>query len=1817
MTLSLTPDEYMTDLAPSRVAAPVGPRPRKQLLVYNKPLGQSDQIAAPVDELRTSGAYRRRSFAADAESAPVSAVTTPPLRKIPPEGGERPDGAPYQPGPLDPGYKFIPSQIVTAPGDAPQLAHGQGKKQLSPDDYMNGVPPQPSRAHSSNSSGVKIEFQPASSDWSISRAPEMRDAFYNLTGRALPVRVVGQGGVHNRFGYDHRNSMDVGLHPDSEDGQKLIGYLRQANIPFLAFRSAIPGVATGPHIHVGYASHRTSTSYPVGSTLQQSDIDRHMAGQDVSPAPLSSLPSPDAYMSDAAPGPRTSSKVVEDVDFSAEDKAQAASPSLPQIALDERVLTPYLMEKGTKINVSHGEPLDPAKQYRVTLPVNQDDTSESLQLKGLYHVARSLGMDQAQAQVAAQDAYSHGAHQSFIAGTDTPISDEDLAKYKKQGSTSFDFENPEAIKIYNWYIERGLSGPGQGLTANEMRNQRQLWKEIKDSPFKQGLVRGLGGVDAALGNAVSLAGMPHSDEFVKDAKRGERFASQVEAESPDQSFTAGLKRGAGAAIPQTAELLSLSKTRVPLALAGALEHLDEGAVPALKGAAQGEAMQLGMGATSKLLPPGVAGALSNAAIWTGAPALQAINQGKNPGEAIGEALPLGAMAGMGHDLGGEDARPARIDLRGKVGPLEGVDQLQFVQEGLKPATEIPFDPRKPVEPQLKAAHDKAAQYGLIVSEPFEWTVQPEGQEPVKVSGVTVARTPEEAASVAARIVAARAQTPFNDAEVGRALGYSEPDIAEFYRANNKGEVPPRVPLSPDEYMGQTPKVEPGVPPVPETSPGPFSADGSKFDVKPRPRFRSPKYDPTFTLEVRDESGQVHQVTPYQIAEAQAKVLRSGDADPASFFTAAMRGGESYLAHVDDVVWPGANSDPVADAQVEALKPHVANDAPALPVETVPTASYGSRNKLVDETSAQAARDALKAMLDPTRLHDITDLASALPHLAKIGAFHIEAGARNFASFSAKMLEDVGEDIRPYLKEVYGAAHELYSRSAGDNSNPALREAFRGNVDNERLLVKAAITRAGSLEKLMEEADQLRADWSRVRVDRPAPDASAAISALPHYATIGAFHLEAGSRKFTDWAAKMIEDVGPDVGPYIREVYALSHTLLGEPVPEDAPTVDIKKPRTPLLRTGVELYRAGILASGKLLLHKAASDVTFQVLEEMKRAPAVVIDMAVASRTGVRSVAAPSLRAMARSGYDAATHGMSTAARIKEGATPEQLARYGARELNSGSRIVDAYVNYTYRAYGATDAVMRAYAMRRSLEAQGRVWAINEARNGKILHADIGARSQELANNPTAEMQSQAVQDSIFATLANENAVSTARGGLRKKLQTSATGRVLDAAADVAMPFVRTSTNIAARTVEYSPAGMLKAGFEATAAIRRKAFTEQEQKAFSETFGRSVTGTTLMLLGYALAQKGYATGASDDDSGQARLNEATGRQANALFNPATKTWHSVAGIGPAGTLLAMGATIYQDTHGEKPSLLRGSVDAGEIVFNRSPLGRALELPTSRGDAERALGRKLGSFVPQPVADLATLTDSHERDARGFTGPILSRIPGARESLPVKMDALGHEKEFRRSQVLDPTHTTSDKTDDELMAQLVEIGKGFGGSKQRPYERTPDFVERQKREGQLIETVWRDAVKTDTFQKAAADDAERRKMLARLATFARQQLSDEVPADFIRHNAQVEVEVLRRELSLDSFRTRTPSAIERANSRQDAPDDVSDRHFSLTRRDRASLKTFVASYMAPAMLKRDDERTPAEARQDFKELLDGLDEALNEEVQAKYETNREKK
>jgi hypothetical protein len=94
-------------------------------------------------------------------------------------------------------------------------------------------------------------------EWSLTQLVGQIGTFFaERFRRALPVSALGQTPAHDRLGFDHRNALDVAVHPDSPEGQALIAWLRARGVSFLAFRGRVAGEATGAHVHVGDPSPR-------------------------------------------------------------------------------------------------------------------------------------------------------------------------------------------------------------------------------------------------------------------------------------------------------------------------------------------------------------------------------------------------------------------------------------------------------------------------------------------------------------------------------------------------------------------------------------------------------------------------------------------------------------------------------------------------------------------------------------------------------------------------------------------------------------------------------------------------------------------------------------------------------------------------------------------------------------------------------------------------------------------------------------------------------------------------------------------------------------------------------------------------------------------------------------------------------------------------------------------------------------------------------------------------------------------------------------------------------------------------------------------------------------------------------------------------------------------------------------------------------------------------------------------------------------------------------------------------------------------------
>ena len=80
--------------------------------------------------------------------------------------------------------------------------------------------------------------------------------FEKQFGKPLPVSAYGETALHRSLGFDHRGRVDVAINPETPEGAWLIQCLEKEQIPFFAFRTAVAGSATGPHIHLGLPSLR-------------------------------------------------------------------------------------------------------------------------------------------------------------------------------------------------------------------------------------------------------------------------------------------------------------------------------------------------------------------------------------------------------------------------------------------------------------------------------------------------------------------------------------------------------------------------------------------------------------------------------------------------------------------------------------------------------------------------------------------------------------------------------------------------------------------------------------------------------------------------------------------------------------------------------------------------------------------------------------------------------------------------------------------------------------------------------------------------------------------------------------------------------------------------------------------------------------------------------------------------------------------------------------------------------------------------------------------------------------------------------------------------------------------------------------------------------------------------------------------------------------------------------------------------------------------------------------------------------------------------
>ena len=157
--------------------------------------------------------------------------------------------------------------------------------------------------------------------------------------------------------------------------------------------------------------------------------------------------------------------------------------------------------------------------------------------------------------------------------------------------------------------------------------------------------------------------------------------------------------------------------------------------------------------------------------------------------------------------------------------------------------------------------------------------------------------------------------------------------------------------------------------------------------------------------------------------------------------------------------------------------------PVVTADKIRSAEYGKRNTLVTREAYDATRAVIRdklsrmsAGIDPTLLVD----------LAKVGAFHVEAGARSFASWSKAMVADLGEKVQPHLREIWRAAQiHMGEPGQGDAKRlAALKSRLHTRIaDREARMAMGKIEKPPVREPVKRDAEAIRLEAERDMIER--------------------------------------------------------------------------------------------------------------------------------------------------------------------------------------------------------------------------------------------------------------------------------------------------------------------------------------------------------------------------------------------------------------------------------------------------------------------------------------------------------------------------------------------------------------------------------------------------------------------------------------------------------------------------------------------------------------------------------------------------------------
>lgn len=458
-------------------------------------------------------------------------------------------------------------------------------------------------------------------------------------------------------------------------------------------------------------------------------------------------------------------------------------------------------------------------------------------------------------------------------------------------------------------------------------------------------------------------------------------------------------------------------------------------------------------------------------------------------------------------------------------------------------------------------------------------------------------------------------------------------------------------------------------------------------------------------------------------------------------------------------------------------------------------------------------------------------------------------------------------------------------------------------------------------------------------------------------------------------------------------------------------------------------RIGMLSKISTVMRNLVSNNVFDPIDSVARNISVPLDMLVSTITGTRSVAGDaswfsaakrkgSMDGLARAcmevGLDVDTSG--TAGKYEN--TSNRTFKMSGSVFSKLVSVWEAYEGYTLNA---TDEFQKG-----GIEASVQQGIDRLYEKGKIKDASLRDAGK---------------QEALYRTFQDKTVLSDAAIGVRNALNKAHIGDV--GAGDIVLPFAQVPSNLGARAIEYSPAGLIVAATDFVNMVnsaKNGELTAAQQAKAVQGVGRALTGSGMIAIAAAGALRGWLKVTGDDeDKNKDALSKTFGLDGTQLNISAAlrdirgegAEWRdgdqliSIGFLDPLNAQLTTGALIADDIRSEE------GVTAGRVLGNSlsGALQSVLDTPvmstfqdvatnyeystasTPGGKvldaAQKYAANQISSVIPNSLRGIAQGLDDTERNAYSSDNVwqqaidnAKASIPGLRETLPAKTDVWGN-------------------------------------------------------------------------------------------------------------------------------------------------------------------------------------------------------------------------